>query len=389
MDHRDDEAVVDSHGHAHVHLRVAHEGAVLPRHVPRRMARQRGGAELHEQVGVGDARAGLRARALAPRREARHLNLAHQVEVRRARPARRHPLGHDAPDRADAAVRGGLALLARRHGARGGRLDGGLDVGDDDGPARPGAGERRQIQPALGREPARLRRGGGEAPAVPLRARAARLHVGEHVGLVDPPGARGHLREIDAVLLGDPPRQRRRLDPAPSPLGGEGRGEGRLSWLSRSTCVLVRPPLTLPSPQRGEGRAATRCGGRRLAGREDQGDRLAHRHHVALLGLHVAEHAGCWGFQLDRDLVGLDLHDRLALRHGGARGLEPAQDLAGLLRQLERGHDDGGRHHAFLQSARAASKTDFSDGTVRSSSTGENGTGTSMAPMRLTGASRW
>ena len=43
---------------------------------------------------------------------------------------------------------------------------------------------------------------------------------------------------------------------------------------------------------------------------------------------------------------------------------------------------------AFLQSAFAASNTDFSDGTVRSSSTGENGTGTSMAPMRLTGASR-
>ena len=43
----------------------------------------------------------------------------------------------------------------------------------------------------------------------------------------------------------------------------------------------------------------------------------------------------------------------------------------------------------FLQSARAASKTVFSVGTVRSSSTGENGIGTSIAPMRLTGASRW
>jgi uncharacterized protein DUF2652 len=42
----------------------------------------------------------------------------------------------------------------------------------------------------------------------------------------------------------------------------------------------------------------------------------------------------------------------------------------------------------FPQRAFAASKTVFSDGTVRSSSTGENGTGTSIAPMRLTGASR-
>ncbi len=46
------------------------------------------------------------------------------------------------------------------------------------------------------------------------------------------------------------------------------------------------------------------------------------------------------------------------------------------------------RARAFPQSAFAASKTVFSDGTVRSSSTGENNTGTSIAPMRLTGASR-
>jgi len=39
-------------------------------------------------------------------------------------------------------------------------------------------------------------------------------------------------------------------------------------------------------------------------------------------------------------------------------------------------------------SVRAAAATLSGDGTVRSSSTGENGTGTSIAPMRLTGASR-
>ena len=61
---------------------------------------------------------------------------------------------------------------------------------------------------------------------------------------------------------------------------------------------------------------------------------------------------------------------------------------SGVLRELERRHDDVRRHHARLQSARAASKTVVSFGTVRSSSTGENGTGTSIAPMRLTGASR-
>ncbi len=44
--------------------------------------------------------------------------------------------------------------------------------------------------------------------------------------------------------------------------------------------------------------------------------------------------------------------------------------------------------HLFAQSALATSNTLLSVGTVRSSSTGENGTGTSIAPMRLTGASR-
>ena len=41
------------------------------------------------------------------------------------------------------------------------------------------------------------------------------------------------------------------------------------------------------------------------------------------------------------------------------------------------------------QSFRAAAATVSGVGTVRSSSTGENGTGTSIAPIRWTGASRW
>ena len=48
-----------------------------------------------------------------------------------------------------------------------------------------------------------------------------------------------------------------------------------------------------------------------------------------------------------------------------------------------------GAPQVLPQSAFAASNTVFSDGTVRSSSTGENGTGTSIAPIRFTGASRW
>ena len=65
-------------------------------------------------------------------------------------------------------------------------------------------------------------------------------------------------------------------------------------------------------------------------------------------------------------------------------------------RQVDKASDDAAREvmdaalaYAFRQSVFAASKTLCSVGTVRSSSTGENGTGTSMAPMRRTGASRW
>src|SRR5258706_1109891 len=128
---------------------------------------------------------------------------------------------------------------------------------------------------------------------------------------------------------------------------------------------------------------------RRLAGPDDQRDGLPDRHDLALASGHVVERAGCRGLDLDGDLVGLDLHERLALRDRVAWGLDPAQDLAVILRQLQRRHDDGRGHQAFRQSAWAASKTLFSVGTVRSSRTGENGTGTSMAPTRLTGASRW
>src|SRR5258706_380839 len=103
---------------------------------------------------------------------------------------------------------------------------------------------------------------------------------------------------------------------------------------------------------------------------------------------HLAQDAGRGRLDLDRDLVGLDLDDWLALGHGVARPLEPAQDLAGLLRQVQRGHDDVRRHQPFFpQRALAASNTLFSLGTVRSSSTGENGTATSIAPIRLTGES--
>src|SRR5258705_392230 len=97
-----------------------------------------------------------------------------------------------------------------------------------------------------------------------------------------------------------------------------------------------RPPPP-PSPLWGEGG----CG---FVGSGDLGDGVADGDHVAFLGADRAQDAGGGGLELDRDLVGLDLGDGLALAHRVARGLDPAQELAGLLGQLERGHDDVGRH---------------------------------------------
>ena len=165
----------------------------------------------------------------------------------------------------------------------------------------------------------------------------------------------------------------------PGDLAGEGRrldGRGR----RRDSSGFAGP-----RGRRDRGRPSDRtC----FVGGEDERDRLSDRDHVAISRGHVAKKSGGRRLDLGGDLVGLDLYERLTLRHRVAWGLEPVQDLAALLRQLQRRHDDARGHQAFRQSAFAASKTMLEDGTVRSSSTGENGTGTSMAPMRLTGASR-
>ncbi len=103
--------------------------------------------------------------------------------------------------------------------------------------------------------------------------------------------------------------------------------------------------------------------------------RQEHRGFLAeQLGDHLAE-------QIDGRVLELLLVAHLGVAHeaahlGGGAGDRVAEEI------------DVEAHHALRQSAFAASATACSDGTVRSSSTGENGTGTSMAPIRFTGASR-
>ena len=152
--------------------------------------------ELHEEIGVGDSGAGLLADSLAPGDQPAHVDLAHQIEVGRAGPARGHALGHDAPDGADAGGFGPPRFRRRRS-------LGSADVSGEDGAARTRAANDLEIDPALGRQAPRLGRRGGEAE------RGAALDVGEHVGLLDPTAGRLHSREIDTVLLSKLAGQRR------------------------------------------------------------------------------------------------------------------------------------------------------------------------------------
>src|SRR5256885_456587 len=93
------------------------------------------------------------ARPLAPGDQAAHVDLADQIEVGRGGPARRRALGHEAPDGADALGHGAL------------RRD---NVPREDGAAGARAAERADVEPALGRQSARLRRRGGETRRRPV-----------------------------------------------------------------------------------------------------------------------------------------------------------------------------------------------------------------------------
>ena len=186
------------------------------------------------------------------------------------------------------------------------------------------------------------------------------------------PGAR-HCGEVEASLGGQPTGLWRRQRPSSSPVAVRrrlcGRSSGRRDRHRR-----------LPH--------AARLGGG-LAGGEDLRDGVADRDVRALRRRHGREHAVRRRLDLDRHLVGLDLHQRLALGHLVALRLQPPDQASGLLRDLERGHDHVRRHQRLPTSSSAAATTRSGVGTVWSSSTGENGIGTSIAPSRRTGASRW
>ena len=194
--------------------------------------------------------------------------------------------------------------------------------------ARARAAEGLDVQTTLRGQSPRLRRRSGEPRRGPVACGRLLLarDVGEDVGLLDLAAGGLDLGEVDAVLLGD--------------LAGEGRGPDRRRRHRDGG---------------GSGGLLPRCDRTRLLGREDQRDRLSDGDHVAGSRGHVSEDARGWCLDLGGGLVGLDLHERLALPHLVAGRLEPVQDLAGLLRQLQRRHDDVRGHHRIMLSRRAPS----------------------------------
>ena len=164
------------------------------------------------------------------------------------------------------------------------------------------------------------------------RAAARRLHVGRDDGSVGTAAGdrvevgTGHLRESPGLRRGEPTPCRR------------ARSRSRSSRCLRAgdRCGIGRG---LGGPRGRSGRSRER-----LAGREHEGDHRADGNLGAFGSGDGSERAVCGRLDLDGHLVRLDLEQRLAPRDVGAVRLEPAQDLARLLRHPERGHDHLSRH---------------------------------------------
>ena len=185
------------------------------------------------------------------------------------------------------------AALAARLRPRVNRL---LHVLLEDPPAGAGGGDLGEVQPALVEEPA----GGGHDDGV-----GAGLHLGLAAAALGPVlvvagGLVGGLRRAGLAAAGG-------LRPLPAVRGGALRG------------ALGGRRL------RDRGRVA--AAGARPARVAQLADLVADGGLVALGLQDLAQRARLGGGQLDGDLVGLDLHERLVLGDGLALLLEPAADL--------------------------------------------------------------
>ena len=288
-DDRHEQAAVGGDGDTDVRGRMQLDGVARVERVDGPVAHQRGGADLGEHIGHG--RALLRVpldQARAQLLRAGHVRGHDDLES-----GRRPRLGHPPPDRP----------------AQRGQLDA-LDL------ARPGRRCRRPLRP------------GDVRPLDVLGDDAA----------LGPSAGQG--REVDAALAGDPAGERRRLDPP----------------VRRDRPIRpLRSSLRLPGVCPCRNRRGFRYHGRRcsrldlLLRRPDLRHVLPllaqerHRRpdrHLALVDEDLQEDAADVGLHLLRDLVGVELVQRLALLHLIALRLQPADDRPRLHALAEPGQRD-------------------------------------------------
>ena len=206
--------------------------------------------------------------------------------------------------------------------------------------------EMRHLLPALGRVP---RHGAPDGTRF-LPVAGCSFDVGCDNGAVRPATAKGC--EVDPVYLRKLPRLGRREVPP-------------------AIAALRSPYVSLPMRRCGRNgsglRHDGRLGRRFFARGENHGDDAPDRDIRAFGHTQPRQRPTCGRLDLDGHLVRFDLHDRRALLDLLTLVLEPAQHLAGFLRDSERGHDHVRRHQDGSSAAPSSREPSTTASTGRTS----------------------
>ena len=317
-DDRHDEPVRSRDGHADVRPGMTMDLLAGEGRVDGAVADERDADEPGEQVVDGRLHVALgqaRDELLAEVQRLRHVDRDAELEDR-CRPR----LGEPARDRlADRGQRDDLDLAGRRPGSAAG------------GRGAPPTG-------AFSTSSATMRPSGpvpaSAARSIP-RSRAIRRASGD--ALIRPPVGHAPSLRASPLLPGDSARGSEPLAAAAAGrLLGDGLGGARRACSAAAAADVGDVVAVLP----------------------DHGDRRADLD-LAFGDDDLQQHAVEVRLDLLRDLVGVELVQRLALLDGVALGLQPADDRAGLHALPEPGQLDLGRHHASSPATRRSERLSF------------------------------
>ena len=318
------EPLIQGHGHGHVHLLVQLDPTGGVQGVEVRVAPQGDGARLHHEVVDGELDAlffELLVELLPEGHRGVHPDLDGGVEVRDVLLGLGHPLADDLhhPRRLDELRPWLLGRLGQ-------------------------AGWLEALHLGL----LRLLRGSLVVFLGPVFRPLGRsaLHRGPHVALHDAASGTGavYLGEVEVVLVGQPADYGRGPEVPVGPtvglspglfgllflwgLGLGGRGLGPAAVFLAALFGLFFPA------------ASFAAFGDLFALALDKGYRLADGHLLALVSYQLCERSFVFGLELHRDLVGLDLGDRVPFGDIVALALEPLEEGALLHRVAHLGHND-------------------------------------------------